>query len=233
MLLWLRVLVRLLAAAGAVQLIVGAFLPWGYAPIGRSRLPLPGILGPGGVTLLVGLVLLWRPRLHPMAGLVSAGAVAVWAPAFADDLAHAIRGTLIGAQLWIAPLNRLLEQFRINGIEIVDLALPRAAFLGPGVAVTAWGAGVAALAHLARLFLPGEGPPALQDRLIPIRCGACGVAVPRARQARFCPNCGTSLGGPPICPACRAPVATADRFCVTCGASISNGENRKSGDDPI
>jgi hypothetical protein len=214
---------RILVAGGALVIAAGAFLPWAYLPVGRGRLPLPGVLGPGGLTLLLGLVLLFRARVHPAAGLLMGVAVGIGAPLFGDEVSRTLRGALIGLQLWLAPLNRLLEQFHISGIEVVDLGLARDAYLGPGLAVTAWGAWLAAIGHGARLLLPGEGPPALQDRLAPRRCGACGTTVPRARAAHFCPGCGASLGGPPLCARCLTPAAPADRYCVSCGAALSTG----------
>jgi len=215
-----RSLGRGLTVAGGLLLVAGAFLPWAYVPVGRMRLPLPGVLGLGGVTLLLGLWLALRPRLQPLIALPLALAVALWVPLAGDELAHQVRGGLISLQLWLAPVNRLLEQFRISGIEVVDLGQPRAAYLGPGLAVTAWGAGVAALGSLVRLFIAGEGPPRLQDRLAPHRCPACAVPIPRARSARFCPTCGASLGGPPLCPACHTPAEPNDRFCAACGVSL-------------
>jgi hypothetical protein len=211
---------RALVVAGALLVAVGAFLPWAYLPVGRARLPLPGVLGPGGLTLLLGLILLTRPRLHPAAGLLVALAVGVGVLLFGDEVARTIRGGLIGLQLWLSPFNRLLEQFHIGGVEVVDLRLARSAYQGPGLAMTGWGAWLAAAGHALRLLVPGEGPAALQDRLAPRRCGACGIAISRARSARFCPDCGVSLGGPPLCPRCLAPAAPADRHCVLCGTSL-------------
>lgn len=214
---------RTLIVVGALLVAAGAFLPWAYLPIGRGRLPLPGVLGPGGLTLLVGLVLLSRPRLHPVAGLAIAVAIGIAVPLFGDELTRAIRGTLIGLQLWLSPVNRLLDQFQISSIEVVDLGLAREAYLGLGLRLTAWGAWLAAAGHAARLLLPGEGPSALQDRLSPRRCDGCGTTISRARVAHFCPKCGVSLGGPPHCPHCLAPARPGDCHCVLCGARIEPG----------
>jgi hypothetical protein len=212
---------RALTIAGGLLLVVGAFLPWAYVPAGRMRLPLPGILGPGGLTLLLGLFFALRPRLHPLIALPVAVVVALLVPVAGDDLARQVRGGLLALQLWLAPVNRLLEQFHISGIEVVDLGQPRAAYLGPGLAVTAWGAGAAALGSLIRLFTVEEGPTRLQDRLAPRRCAACAVPIPRSRSARFCPCCGASLGGPPLCPACHTPAEPDDQFCAECGTSLA------------
>jgi hypothetical protein len=216
-----RGLGRALTIAGGLLLVVGAFLPWGYVPAGGVQVPLPGILGPGGLTLLLGLLFALRPRLRPWIALPVAAAVALLVPVAGDDLARQVRGGLIALQLWLAPVNRLLEQFHISGIEVVDLARPRIAYLGPGLAVTAWGAGAAALGSLIRLFTVGEGPARLQDRLAPLRCPACAIPIARARSARFCPHCGASLGGPPLCPACHTPAEPDDQFCAACGTPLA------------
>jgi class 3 adenylate cyclase/tetratricopeptide (TPR) repeat protein len=47
-------------------------------------------------------------------------------------------------------------------------------------------------------------------------CPACGASV--ADDARFCPECGSSLGM--TCPRCNAPVAAGARFCAGCGAAL-------------
>jgi Double zinc ribbon len=221
-----RAIGRALVTAGGLLLVAGAFLPWAYVPIGRMSLPLPGILGLGGLSLLVGLLFALRPRLHPLVALAVSLAVAVLVPMAGDALARQVRGGLIAFQVWLGPLNRLLDQFHIAGIDVVDLARPRASYLGPGLAVTAWGAGAAALGSLVRLFTAGEGPAALQDRVAPRRCPACAIPVPRARPAHFCPRCGASLGGPPLCPACRTPAEPADHFCTACGVPIPRSEGQ-------
>jgi Double zinc ribbon len=216
-----RTVGRGLTAAGGLLLVAGAFLPWAYIPVGRMELPLPGVLGLGGLSLLVGLLFALRPGLQPLAALPIAVAVALLVPVAGDSLGRHVRGGLIALQLWLGPVNRLLEQFHISGIDVVDLARGRASYLGPGLAVTAWGACSAALGSLFRLFTAGEGPSALQDRLAPRRCPSCAVPIPRVRLALFCPRCGASLGGPPLCPACRTPAEPDDRFCAACGTPIA------------
>jgi hypothetical protein len=216
-----RLAARGLSLAGGLLMVAGAFLPWALVPVGRGRLPLPGLLGPGGLTLLAGLWLLARPRAAPLLVLPVAILVALGTPAYGEELARHLRGSLIGLQLWIAPLNRLLEQSRIGGIEVVDLGVRLPQYIGPGVAVTAWGGWLAALGQLARLFLAGEGPPVLRDRLLPLQCRTCSLRIPRARGARFCPGCGASLGGPPLCRACLTPAAPEDRYCASCGNPLA------------
>jgi membrane protease subunit (stomatin/prohibitin family) len=57
-------------------------------------------------------------------------------------------------------------------------------------------------------------------------CPKCGALVPAG--TRFCPACGTPLGGPPgaggggpPCPKCGAATSPGQKFCPACGASLA------------
>ncbi len=57
-------------------------------------------------------------------------------------------------------------------------------------------------------------------------CPKCGALVPAG--TRFCPACGTPIGGPPAaagggppCPKCGAATAPGQKFCPACGASLA------------
>ncbi|MGD0719230.1 MAG: SPFH domain-containing protein [Thermoplasmata archaeon] len=57
-------------------------------------------------------------------------------------------------------------------------------------------------------------------------CPKCGALVPAG--TRFCPACGTPLGGPPgaggggpPCPKCSAATSPGQKFCPACGASLA------------
>jgi hypothetical protein len=213
-LLWLRRLSRLLTAAAAVLLIVGAVRPWAFVPLGGLRLPLYGALGWGALAGVAGLYLLFHPRTSPQALLGIAVGTAYLASVIPARLLAGARATTGMVDSWFEPLNQLLDRFHIEGLHFTDWAMPAARAVGPGVALTLWGAGLAAAAAVVALLAPLHPP-------IPRTCPACSLPLNRLRDLSFCPGCGAALTATPPCPSCHSPVEKDDRFCGHCGGQLA------------
>jgi hypothetical protein len=212
---WPLRITRLLTLAAGALLIAGSLRPWAYAPFGGLRLPLFGLFGYGGLTLVAGLLLLFHRRLGPWLLLLIAAGTAWAALAIPPQLlagAQAASGTV---ESWFDPLNQLLARFRIPEIRLTDWALPAARAVGPGVPMTLWGAALTAAAAVGTALARPPGPPSP-----PRACPACAAPTPRDRRLRFCTACGTLVSPVPICRQCHAAAEPGDRFCGECGVPL-------------
>jgi membrane protease subunit (stomatin/prohibitin family) len=95
---------------------------------------------------------------------------------------------------------------------------------GAGVGLGAgMGIGYGMSGQMQGMYGPGPGQP----------CPKCATLVPAG--VRFCPNCGTPMGGMaapaaaqgPPCPKCGQPNAAGTKFCANCGASLAPPPARK------
>ncbi len=222
----LRGLSRALLPLGAALVLAGTMNPWAQATLLHNiQVSLPGVLfAGGGVCLSVALLALLGARRFPL--LCLAGAVVVLAQAHqaVQDIPHLVKHQIIGAQLALFPLNRLLDQFHIGDVQVGDWSTPNAQLLGAGLAWTMRGGWVLLAGAVAGL--PSD--PALvwlAVRTVPMRCRACGARWLRSRAARFCPSCGSVAEARqlPLCPCCRQPAAPGDAFCIACGTALGRG----------
>jgi membrane protease subunit (stomatin/prohibitin family) len=90
--------------------------------------------------------------------------------------------------------------------------------LGAGI-----GLGAAMAGMISQAMRPGEPAPAAQSAPAPTAtatCPNCRASVPA--NAKFCPECGTRLGGPARCPQCNAELPAGAKFCAECGARLAS-----------
>ena len=213
----------LLILSGAAAVLVGALSPWADVTLFHNiDLSLSGLwFAGGGLCLAVALLVLLGMRRSALLCLVAAIFVLRWTAEARVEVPRRVKHQVIGAQLALFPLNRLLDQFHINNVDVSDWSIPGPRLLAPGLDWTSDGAMALLLGSL--LGLPSD-PVArwVYLRAARARCRACGACWPLTRQARFCPACGVSTvpHGAPHCPACGAKVSRGDRHCVQCGHAL-------------
>jgi membrane protease subunit (stomatin/prohibitin family) len=83
------------------------------------------------------------------------------------------------------------------------------------------GMGAAMAGMINQAMRPSEAPAQ------PAAAAPATMACPNCRSqipvnAKFCPECGTKLGGPARCPQCNADVAPGAKFCAECGARLAS-----------
>ena len=213
----------LLILGGGAGILVGALSPWASVTLFRNMdLSLSGLLfAGGGLCLAVALLVLLGMRRSALLCLVAAVFVLHWTSQARVDVPHRVRHQVIGAQLALFPLNRLLDQFHINDVQVADWGVPNSQLLAPGLGWTTEGAFALLLGAL--LGLPSDPVTRwVYIHTARARCRACGARWPLTRVARFCPDCGTSTlpRDKPHCPACGAGVSPRDHHCVQCGQSL-------------
>lgn len=197
---------------GGGLIVVGSVLPWAWVPLAGLRLPLPGVIGWGALTLLLG-VWLFRRAPWPLggaAGAVSLGlawAAQAWMPA-------AINRAFLALEMRLQPMNDLLARFGIAPLHLFDTGTPWRELRGPGTVAVIVGASVVLLAaalaaHTAR------GERALG------RCAACGHRDRTGRLLAFCVRCGAPMPAERACPACHTLAEPGDLCCGVCGTSLT------------
>lgn len=211
---------------GAALITAGALGPWAQVTLFKNiDVSLSGIFfAQGGSCLAVAALVLLGARRWPLICLIGAILVLGWVRTARQDVPHRVKHQVIGAQLAFFPLNRLLDQFHINNVEVGDWNLPDRALLGAGLTQTARGGWLLLAGSL--LGLPGD--PFLlwaYARTASARCRVCSVRLPLSRVMQFCPNCGspTPMARGHLCPACQAPVLASDQHCVACGTQLTPG----------
>ena len=212
----------LLILGGAAGILAGTLGPWAQVTLFHNiTLHLSGLLfEEGGLCLSVALLVFLGMRRLPVLCLVAALCVLHWTVQARSLVPHLVKHQVIGAQLALFPLNRLLDQFHIADVTVSDWSIPDPQLLASGLNWTWEGAAVLLLGSL--LGLPSD-PIArwVSLRATPARCRACGAGWPRTRAAEFCPHCGASTLAPDPrrCPHCGSVAQRSDRFCVGCGAA--------------
>jgi hypothetical protein len=214
-----KLLVRLLTLSAGVLLVSGALRPWAFVPLGGLRFPLYGALGWGGLAGVAGLMLLLHPRPSPALLLAIAAGAAYLGHVIPLQMIARARATTGTIDTWFDPLNRLLDQFHIEGFHLSEWGLSAARAVGPGAALTLWGAGLSAAAALLTLFTLLVDP---SRRSRPHTCPTCAARLSRRRQPHFCPACGAALVPVPVCVACHTPAEPDDRYCIRCGAQLAS-----------
>ncbi len=214
----------LLIWGGAAGVLAGALGPWAHVTLFRNiTLHVSGLLfTEGELCLSAALLVLLGMRRSPVLCAVAALLVLHWAAQARTDIPHRVKHQVIGAQLALFPLNRLLDQFHINDVQVGDWAVPDAQLLASGMDTTVKAGAVLLLGSL--LGLPAD--PAvvwLSARVVQARCRACGARWTQSRAAAFCPHCGlpTSDRNPRRCPQCGTGAFPSDTHCIACGHSLT------------
>lgn len=211
---------------GGAALITGGLLgPWAQVTLFKNiDVSLSGLFfAQGGSCLAVAALVLLGGRRWPLACLIGALLVLGWVRTADKDIPHRVKRQVIGAQLAFFPLNRLLDQFHINTVEVSNWNVPNEQLLGTGLAQTARGGWLLLLGGI--LGLPGDPLVVWAYRgTARVRCRACGADWRLARGALFCPDCGvpSPAARGRLCPACHAPVKKTDRHCIACGAVLTS-----------
>ena len=87
--------------------------------------------------------------------------------------------------------------------------------MGMGIGVGMGGPMGAVLGTMATNLNVSPSSPPKESPAQKVTCGKCGHAA--SKGAKFCPNCGESLGG---CPKCGATIPDGVRFCPECGYKL-------------
>lgn len=207
---------------GAGLIVAGALGPWAQVTLFKNiDLSLSGLFfAEANLCLAVAALVLLGARRWPLACLVGAVLVLHWTGTGRREVPHRVKHQVIGAQLALFPVNRLLDQFHIPNVEVGNWSVPNPDLLGPGLARTESGGRWLLLGAL--LGLPGD-PFVVWIYLQTARaqCRACGARWRLSRGARFCPECGTPAVPPGRqCPACGTRPRPGDRHCVACGTVL-------------
>ena len=169
----------LLILGGAAGILVGALSPWANVTLFHTiDLSLSGALfAGGGLCLAVALLVLLGMRRSALLCLVAAGCVLHWTAQARIEVPRRVKHQVIGAQLALSPLNRLLDQFHIANVDVADWGIPDPQLLAPGLPWTTDGA--LALLFGSLLGLPSD-PVArwAYVRAARARCRACGARWP-------------------------------------------------------
>lgn len=219
----LSVLAFLCIIAGAGLVLAGALGPWAQVVVFKNiDLSLPGFLFVGGgLCLAVAVLVLLGARRSPALCLIGALLALGWVAAARRDVPRRVKHQVIGAQMALFPINRLLDQFHIGDIEVGDWSVPDGQLLGPGLTWTTWGGGLLLLGGL--LGLPGDPLVGwVYARVARRQCRACGARWRKIRDAQFCPQCGVRAqnGRQRRCAACQTEASKTDHHCITCGATL-------------
>lgn len=221
----LRGTAQLIILGGAAGVLAGALSPWAtFRVFHNIEVNLPGLVFPwGGLCLAVAALVFLGMHRSPILCLLAAFLVLHWTEEAQKRVPERVKFQLAGSQLELsASVNRLLDQFHIPDIQVADLNTPNPDFLGAGLGWTVDGAYGLLLGSL--VGLPGD-PIALwlYRHSVRARCRACGARWLLARQAHFCPDCGTSTLPKNIrlCPHCGKRARRGDRHCIACGTALS------------
>ncbi len=222
-------LAALLILAGAAGVLVGTLAPWATFKLFHNiEINLPGLVFLwGGLCLSVASLVLLGMRRSPLLCLLGALVILFSLGKARTEIPLGIRRQIVGAQGALVPLNRLLDQFHINGengtwpIEVATFQDREANLIADGVTWTSDGALVLLLGSV--LGLPGD--PALvwiYARTVRARCRACGARWMLSRGAKHCPVCGASTVPAHVreCPHCHTIARKGDCHCVACGTTL-------------
>ena len=214
----------LLILGGAAGVLAGALGPWAQVTLFHNiALHISGLLfAEGELCLSAALLILLGMRRSPVLCLMAALFVLHWTAQARTGIPHRVRHQVIGAQLALFPLNRLLDQFHIDDVQVGDWSVPDAQLLAGGLNNTVKAGALLLLGSL--IGLPTD--PAVvwvMSRTIQGRCRACGARWPQARAAAFCPRCGipTSAAGARRCPQCGTEASALDLHCIACGHGLT------------
>lgn len=210
--------------AAAFCLAVTCCLPWGHIAILHTvDLSVPGLMFQTGSSALAAAVaVLVLLRRSPILSVVAAGLACHWIAAAADEVPHKVMHQVIGVQLSLFPVNRLLDQFHLPNIEFAKTFMPKDQIIAPALFWSRSAAGSLLAASL--LALPVD--PLVSRILLRIqttKCRACAASWPALRKVRYCPDCGTPTEPPQknTCPHCGSGTTPTDKHCVECGGSLA------------
>jgi hypothetical protein len=220
---WTGRIASALIGPAAFALAVACCLPWAHVVILHTvDVSVPGILFESGCRIFAAAVGILLVRRLPVFSLIAAGFAYSWLASAASDVPHRVMHQVIGVQLSLFPINRLLDQFHLPNIEFANTFAPRKTdLLTP--AFTWSRTALQALLLLSLLAIPAD--PALiwiARRVVPAQCRACGKRWKATRDAAFCPECGTPVHRTPriVCSRCGTAARKGDKHCVKCGETL-------------
>ncbi len=219
----LRGISQALLPLGAALVLAGTLGIWAQVTLLHNiLLSLPGVLfASGGLCLSVAILVLLGGRRFPSLCLLGAVIVLAQTRQAVHDVPPLVKHQIIGAQLALFPVNRLLDQFHIGDVQVGNWSVPNADLLGTGLVWTMRGGWFLLAGALTGL----SSDPALgwtRTRTMHARCPNCGARWLASRQARFCPACGKPADArqAPLCPRCLQEAASGDAHCITCGTAL-------------
>jgi hypothetical protein len=197
--------------AGGALIALGSVLPWVYLPLAGVRLPVPGVLGWGALTLLLSVWLLRRPAWW--AGL-AAGIICIvvaW-KGYQAMPASVMSGVLV-LEGRMQPLNDLLARFTLPPLSLFDLGIPWSQIRGPGPLTVLLGGVLAVSGGLASVL-------SFRDLRVLEQCAACGHRNRPGRVTAHCVQCGVPMPGEAACQECHALAEPGDTCCGVCGTQL-------------
>ncbi|HEX5322442.1 MAG TPA: zinc ribbon domain-containing protein [Capsulimonadaceae bacterium] len=210
----------LIVAGGSLSLVT-AWLPWAqFKLLGGIPVALPAVVFSCGVLAAAAALAALLLRRFPLFCLLACAVLFAAAQGAETQIPRAVKKRLIGVQISLFPINRLLDQFHIPNIEAGNYGEPDESFLGSGVRYALDSAGILLLGCL--LALPRDPIiAAAYGRLARSRCASCGAAWPSSRNARHCPSCGAPTD-PLTCSQCGTVGLESDKYCIACGAPVKS-----------
>lgn len=198
--------------AGGALIVVGSVLPWVKIPLAAAYIPVPGVVGWGAMTLVLGAWLARRPAAWT--GLLGGAACGIVAWRAFVNLPRAVRTGAIILEGRVQPLNDLLARFSLPPMSVFDFGPTGAALRGPGTATVLSGAGIA-LAGGALALLAAHGRFSLGQ------CATCGHRDRFGRLNAFCVACGAPMPAERACPDCHTLAEPGDICCGVCGNHLT------------
>lgn len=209
--------------AGAALILVGTLGPWAQVVVFKNiQIALPGFFFiSGALCLAIAALVLLGARRSSILCLIGGIFVSMLMIKARHDIPHQIKHQMIGAQMALFPINRLLDQFHISDIEVGGYG-EQDRLLGEGLEWAAWGGGLLLLGGAAGL--PNDPIVAwIAARISRRKCSNCGARWLTARDANYCPECGAPApGSPRRCRICQQEALPSDHHCIGCGNQLSD-----------
>jgi hypothetical protein len=219
----LRFISIVLILIGSALTLWGALQPWIMVKVFKTiDLAIPGLFFVAGMWC-VGLASLILTGLR-RSPLVCVIAVLILLHLLSQARVAAperAKYQMLGAQLTLSPVNRLLNQFNYPDIDVTNWSVKNPDLLGPGIDFTE----KALLVLLAGSLIGLPSDPILNGSLRRLRrrqCKNCKTRWSASRDVCFCPQCATPtpLYNPLVCRVCHTMAKKSDNYCVACGNGL-------------
>jgi hypothetical protein len=192
---------------GSGMILWGSLLPWLTLKVFGLPVLLPGVVGLGSVTAVLGLSALTRTRPFPLMNLLLGLICTVVGIQAQQVIGRTTARQILTVQQQLAPINAHLEQVNLPPIEPFSDSVIARNYVGPGPTWVVWG-GIA-LATAGLLQFAGSR--------LERTCAYCHTFWRAGREIYFCPRCGKAARIASRCERCFTPLQRHDRFCTNCG----------------